>query len=57
LALEKYKKLIERIVEQKGVDAIPKLIELLEDEQREVREIALESIYALGDSQISAKDL
>ncbi|MCD6102690.1 MAG: HEAT repeat domain-containing protein [Thermotogaceae bacterium] len=49
MALEKYKKLIERIVEQKGVDAIPKLIELLEDEQREVREIALESIYALGD--------
>ncbi len=42
-------KLIRRIIEEKGRKAIPTLIKLLEDEDPEVREIAAESLYRLGD--------
>ncbi|ABV32979.1 MULTISPECIES: HEAT repeat domain-containing protein [Pseudothermotoga] len=48
--LDNYKSLIERIVTEKGVDAIPKLVELLTDENDEVREIAFETIQRFGDN-------
>ncbi|AAD36704.1 hypothetical protein THMA_1678 [Thermotoga maritima MSB8] len=48
---EKRKKeeLIERIVSEKGEEAFPKLLELLEDEDPEVKEIVSEVFYRLGD--------
>ncbi|HOJ87734.1 MAG TPA: HEAT repeat domain-containing protein [Pseudothermotoga sp.] len=47
--LEQYKTLIDRIVSERGVQAIPKLLELLTDESEEVREIALQTIQRFGD--------
>ncbi|MDK2886269.1 MAG: hypothetical protein PWP54_827 [Thermosipho sp. (in: thermotogales)] len=41
--------LINRIVEEKGANAIPELIKLLEDEDPEVREIASEALFKLGE--------
>jgi len=46
---EKKEQLIKRIVEEKGENAIPTLIKLLYDEDSEVREIAAEALYRLGD--------
>jgi len=42
-------KIIKRIIEEKGEDAIPTLIGLLEDENNEVREIAAQALQNLGD--------
>ncbi|MCD6546276.1 MAG: HEAT repeat domain-containing protein [Thermotogae bacterium] len=42
-------KIIKRIVEERGEDAIPTLIDLLEDESNEVREIAAQALQNLGD--------
>ncbi|MBO8160488.1 MAG: HEAT repeat domain-containing protein [Thermosipho sp. (in: Bacteria)] len=42
--------LISRIVEEKGSEAIPELIKLLSDEDPEVREIAAEALFKLGDN-------
>ncbi len=47
--LERYRTLIDRIVSEKGVEAIPKLLELLTDENEEVREIVLQTIQRFGD--------
>jgi len=46
--------LINRIVEEKGSKAIPDLIKLLEDEDPEVREIASEALFKLGDDAKTA---
>ncbi|MBO8140287.1 MAG: HEAT repeat domain-containing protein [Thermosipho sp. (in: Bacteria)] len=46
--------LINRIVEEKGSKAIPDLIKLLEDEDSEVREIASEALFKLGDDAKTA---
>ncbi len=43
-------KLVERIMTEKGVEAIPSLINLLTDEDEKVREIVLQIIYRFGDS-------
>lgn len=43
-------KLVERIMTEKGVEAIPNLINLLTDEDEKVREIVLQIIYRFGDS-------
>lgn len=43
-------KLVERIMIEKGVEAIPNLIELLTDEDEKVREAVLQIIYRFGDS-------
>ncbi|ACB09645.1 MAG TPA: hypothetical protein DDW32_02850 [Thermotoga sp.] len=45
----KKEELIERIVSEKGEEAFPKLLELLEDEDPEVKEIVSEVFYRLGD--------
>ncbi|KAF2960464.1 MULTISPECIES: hypothetical protein [unclassified Thermotoga] len=45
----KKEELIERIVKEKGEGAFPKLLELLEDEDPEVKEIVSEVFYRLGD--------
>ena len=42
-------KIIKRIVEERGEDAIPTLIDLLEDESNEVRERAAQARQNLGD--------
>lgn len=47
--LEDKEKLIRRIVEEKGKDALPTLLKLLEDEDPEVREIVSEALRLLGD--------
>ncbi|HEY8543281.1 MAG TPA: HEAT repeat domain-containing protein [Pseudothermotoga sp.] len=47
--LEQYRSLIDRIVNEKGIQAIPKLLELLTDENEEVREIVLQIIQRFGD--------
>lgn len=47
--LEQYRTLIDRIVNEKGTQAIPKLLDLLTDENEEVREIALQTIQKFGD--------
>lgn len=47
--LEQYRTLIDRIVNEKGTQAIPKLLELLTDENEEVREIVLQTIQRFGD--------
>ena len=47
--MEKKEQLIKRIVEEKGKDAIPVLIKLLYDEDSEVREIAAEALFRLGE--------
>ncbi|MGJ8455243.1 HEAT repeat domain-containing protein [Pseudothermotoga sp. U03pept] len=49
MAVEEYQSLIERIVQEKGAQAIPKLLELLTDENEEVREIVLQTIHRFGD--------
>lgn len=46
--------LINRIVEEKGSQAIPDLIKLLEDDDSEVREIASEALFKLGDDAKTA---
>jgi HEAT repeat protein len=46
--------IINRIIEEKGSKAIPDLIKLLEDEDPEVREIASEALFKLGDDARSA---
>lgn len=43
-------KIIQRIVNEKGESAIPILIELLEDENSEVREMAAQALQSLGDT-------
>ncbi len=48
--VEKYRTLIDRIVTEKGVDAIPALLNLLSDESEEVKDIVVEAIYRFGDS-------
>ncbi|HBF10424.1 HEAT repeat domain-containing protein [Thermotoga neapolitana] len=45
----KKEELIERIIKEKGEEAFPKLIELLEDEDPEVKEIVAEVFYRFGD--------
>ncbi|HEY8542839.1 MAG TPA: HEAT repeat domain-containing protein [Pseudothermotoga sp.] len=50
--LEQYRSLIDRIVNEKGTQAIPKLLELLTDENEEVREIVLQTIQRFGDQAI-----
>ncbi|AEH50889.1 HEAT repeat domain-containing protein [Pseudothermotoga thermarum] len=47
--VEKYKALIDRIILEKGISAIPVLLNLLEDENEEVRDIVIETIYRFGD--------
>ena len=47
--LEKKEKLIRRIVEERGKDALPTLLRLLGDEDPEVREIVSEAFRLLGD--------
>ncbi len=44
---EDREKIIRRIVEEKGKEAIPTLIKLLDDEDPEVKEIAAEALYRL----------
>lgn len=46
---EEREKLIKRIVEEKGEEAIPILIKLLYDEDPDVKEIAAEALYRLQD--------
>jgi len=46
---EDREKLIKRIVEEKGEEAIPTLIKLLYDEDPDVREIAADALYRLGE--------
>ena len=46
---EEREKLIKRIVEEKGEEAIPTLIKLLYDEDPDVKEIAAEALYRLQD--------
>ncbi|MFN3691486.1 MAG: HEAT repeat domain-containing protein [Fervidobacterium sp.] len=43
-------KLIERIINTKGTEAFEDMIKLLEDDDENVREIAAEVLYRLGDS-------
>jgi HEAT repeat protein len=43
-------KLVERIMTEKGVEAIPSLIDLLTDEDEKVRETVLQIIYRFGDT-------
>jgi len=45
----KKEELVKRIVEEKGEKAIPILIKLLYDEDSEVREIAAEALFRLGE--------
>ncbi len=47
--VERYRALIDKIVVEKGVSAIPSLLNLLNDENEEVRDIALQAIYRFGD--------
>ncbi len=47
-ALYSRDEVIIRIIEEKGIKAIPNLIELLEDENPEVRELALEALSILA---------
>ncbi len=42
-------KLVRRIVEEKGEEAIPTLIKLLEDDDPDVKEIAADALYRLGE--------
>ncbi|MCX7654389.1 MAG: HEAT repeat domain-containing protein [Fervidobacterium sp.] len=44
--------LIDRILREKGTDAFDDMIKLLEDEDENVREIAAEVIYRLGESVV-----
>ncbi|MCS7175300.1 HEAT repeat domain-containing protein [Pseudothermotoga sp.] len=48
--LSDVEKLIERIMTEKGVEAIPNLIQLLADEDENVRETVLQIIYRFGDA-------
>lgn len=41
--------LIRRIIEEKGADAYDEMVKLLDDEDSNVREIAVEVLYRLGD--------
>lgn len=41
--------LIERIIDEKGIDAFEDMVKLLEDEDENVRDIAAEILYRLGD--------
>ncbi|MFN3327829.1 MAG: hypothetical protein ACK40U_03095, partial [Fervidobacterium pennivorans] len=43
-------KLIERIINEKGTEAFEDMIKLLEEDDENVREIAAEVLYRLGDS-------
>ncbi|MFN6991665.1 MAG: HEAT repeat domain-containing protein [Fervidobacterium sp.] len=45
-------KLIERIINEKGTEAFEDMIKLLEDDDENVREIAAEVLYRLGDSSL-----
>lgn len=47
--LNDMEKLIDRIVTEKGVEAVPNLIQLLTDEDEKVREVVLQIIYRFGD--------
>lgn len=47
---EEREDLIKRIIEEKGEDAIPVLINLLYDEDPEVKEIVAEALYRMQDS-------
>ncbi len=51
---EEREKLIRRIVEEKGKDAIPTLIRLLYDDDPDVKEIAADALYRLGDDAKNA---
>ncbi len=51
---EAREKLIRRIVEEKGKDAIPTLIRLLYDDDPDVKEIAADALYRLGDDAKNA---
>ena len=44
---------IKKIIEEKGKESIPILIELLEDEDTQVREIASEALKAMGDDVVT----
>ncbi|PLV60289.1 HEAT repeat domain-containing protein [Thermotoga sp. KOL6] len=46
---KKKEELVERIVKEKGEEAFPKLLKLLEDDDPEVKEIVSEVFYRLGD--------
>ena len=46
---KKREEIIKRIVEEKGREAIPVLIKLLYDEDPDVKEMAAEALYRLGD--------
>jgi len=48
--LNEREELINRIIEEKGVNAFDDMVKLLEDEDENVREIAAEVLYRLGDS-------
>lgn len=48
--LNEREELINRILEEKGVNAFDDMVKLLEDEDENVREIAAEVLYRLGDS-------
>ncbi len=51
---KKREKIIKRIVEEKGKQAIPSLIKLLYDEDPDVKEMAAEALYRLGDDAKNA---
>ncbi len=46
---KKREELIKRIIEEKGKEAIPSLIKLLYDDDPNVRELAAEALFRLGD--------
>lgn len=48
--LKEREELINRIIEEKGVNAFDDMVKLLEDEDENVREIAADVLYRLGDS-------